>query len=298
MAKRKQPTVHGVVIVDKPAGVTSHDVVGALRRIYGERRIGHGGTLDPAATGVLVVGVGWATRLLNYFQHDTKRYTGTVTFGTATDTLDAEGQVTETISDAPYEASAVTSVLSRFTGPINQTPPMVSAIRVDGERLYEKARRGEVVERDARPVTIHRLEMIDFFDGPPPRAILDVTCSAGTYIRVLAADIGEALGGCAHLSALRRTEASGFGLDRALDLDQIQSDPSSALLSAEEAVQHMETVEVSPELAVRLRHGQRLPLDSVGAVGGVCAVLMEGEFVGMAEPKGSVLAPLMIWPST
>lgn len=298
MAKRQPPKTNGVVIVDKPAGVTSHDVVARLRRIYGERRVGHGGTLDPAATGVLVIGVGWATRLLNYFQHDTKRYTGVVSFGTATDTLDADGAVVATSMGVDYDRDAVSGALAQFRGQIEQVPPMVSAIRVGGERLYEKARRGEVVEREARAVTIESLELLDFDAGPPATATLDVICSAGTYIRVLAADIGQALGGYAHLASLRRTEASGFTLNGAHRLEQVECDPAASLLTPVEAVGQMGRIEVSENHAQKLRMGQRLALaEYPGLGGGPIAALVKGEFVGIVEVVNDAVRPVLVWPT-
>ncbi|MFZ4585966.1 MAG: tRNA pseudouridine(55) synthase TruB, partial [Acidimicrobiia bacterium] len=183
----------GLVVVDKSRGWTSHDVVGKLRRIYGTRKVGHAGTLDPMATGVLLVGIGKATRLLRFLQDDGKRYTGEITFGVSTDSLDAEGAVIEA-RDVVVTADDVQAVLPQFTGAIEQVPPMVSAIKIGGKKLYELARHGEEVERPARSVTISRLDLVGFVDGARPQATVEVECSSGTYIRSLAFDIGAAIG--------------------------------------------------------------------------------------------------------
>src|SRR5690242_15721508 len=192
----------GLVVVDKPAGWTSHDVVGKLRKIYGQRRVGHAGTLDPDATGVLLVGLGRVTRLLRYLQEAGKGYDARVVFGVATDTLDASGAVLEqhemTITRPQLETAT-----RAFVGDIEQVPPMVSAIKVGGRKLYEMARKGEEVERAARPVRIDTLVVEEFEPGPYPEAVIRVDCSSGTYVRSLAADLGTTLGGCAHLSQLR-----------------------------------------------------------------------------------------------
>src|SRR3954447_204648 len=202
MARRRPPTVHGLVVVDKPAGVTSHDVVGVLRRRLGERRIGHAGTLDPDATGVLLVGVGKVTRVLRFLTALGKRYEGEVVFGTTTSTLDAAGEVTGTFA-MDLTVDMVRTAAAGLTGPILQVPPMVSALKVDGRRLHELAREGIEVEREARPVTVHELGVTPTAD--PLVYAVEVHCSSGTYIRTIAADLGERLGGGAHLRNLRRT---------------------------------------------------------------------------------------------
>jgi tRNA pseudouridine55 synthase len=202
--------VDGVLVCDKPAGMTSHDVVARVRRLAGQRRVGHGGTLDPPATGVLVLALGRATRLLPFLPMEPKRYLARIAFGSETDTLDASGTVTATADAAGLDAAAVRGALAGFLGPQEQVPPMVSAVKVGGERLYAKARRGESVERAARPIVVHALELVDFAAGERPQATVAVTCSGGTYVRVLAADLGRALGTLAHLAALRRTAAGRF----------------------------------------------------------------------------------------
>ena len=225
MARRKPATTHGLAIVDKPIGVTSHDVVGMLRRRFGERQVGHAGTLDPDATGVLVVAVGMATRLLRFVEKTQKEYVGEVVLGVETNTLDAAGEVTAT-----YDMSTVTldqaraAAAEHLTGPILQIPPMVSAIRVDGKRLHELAREGIEIEREPRPVVVDRFD-ISATDDPLVMHI-EVECSAGTYIRSLAADLGTLLGGGAHLRGLRRTRVGSFTIAEAADPMTVNSCPS------------------------------------------------------------------------
>ncbi len=234
MARRRPPTVHGLAIIDKPAGVTSHDVVGMLRRRLGERRIGHAGTLDPDATGVLVIGVGHVTRLLRFLTALGKTYTGEVVLGTETATLDSSGDVTAT-----YEMGAVSVeqaravVAEHLTGPIMQVPPMVSALHVDGRRLHELAREGVEVERAPRPVTIHSFSVEATTD--PTVLAIEVSCSSGTYVRALAADLGRLLGGGAHLRNLRRTRVGSFTLAEATGVDDVRLLTPLELLAMYEA---------------------------------------------------------------
>ncbi len=251
MARRRPASVHGVCIVDKPAGMTSHDVVGMLRRRLGERRIGHAGTLDPDATGVLVVAVGMATRLLQFATATTKTYTGEVVLGIETDTLDAAGQVTATHEMGAIAIDDVRRVVDEnLLGDIEQVPPMVSAIRVEGRRLHELAREGIEVERAARPVTIHRFAVEP---GPEPHVLrIEVECSAGTYIRSLAADLGHLLGGGAHLRNLRRTASGSFTIDRAAPPDTCQ------LLPVATVVESLAAVTVDEATASRVATGQVL----------------------------------------
>lgn len=213
---------NGVLVVDKPAGMTSHDVVDRVRKIFGTKKVGHAGTLDPDATGVLVLGLGNATRLLPFAQAGVKRYTAVAAFGTTTTTQDASGEVIETRAVEIDRVSVETAAAS-FVGDIEQVPPMVSAVKIGGERLYRKARRGEEVERPARQIKIHSLELVDL-GAAPPEATFDVRCSPGTYIRTLVHDIGTALGCGAHLKSLRRTETSGFSEQDAIPLDDVTTE--------------------------------------------------------------------------
>ena len=251
MARRKPATTHGIAVVDKPAGVTSHDVVGMLRRRFNERQVGHAGTLDPDATGVLVIAVGKATRLLRFIEKTRKEYVGEVVLGTSTSTLDSSGDVT-----GEFDMSGVTVddarrvVAEHLMGEIEQIPPMVSAIRVDGRRLHELAREGIEVERAPRPVTIHRF---DIAEGTAHDVLqVDVECSAGTYIRTLAADLGELLGGGAHLRNLRRTSVGAFGISEAAPPDECELQPVAT------AVRSLDRVTVDEATAGLIGNGRVL----------------------------------------
>lgn len=246
--------IDGVVVVDKPAGWTSHDVVGKLRTLYGQKRVGHAGTLDPDATGVLVVGLGRVTRLLRFVQDTTKQYRGTVAFGIATDTLDAAGEILER-EPMHLEREQVAVAARRFVGDIEQLPPMVSAVKVGGRKLYEMARKGEEVKREPRSITIRRFDIQEFVPGPFPTATVLVECSSGTYIRALAADLGTALGGCAHLAQLRRLAVGPFTLDHAVTIEALAAEPEAAVHAPLEAVAHLERVTVDDETATAVGHG-------------------------------------------
>ena len=267
---RKPATVHGFVVVDKPAGMTSHDVVSRLRRRFGERRVGHSGTLDPDATGVLIVALGNATRLLQFLGDLPKSYTGEVVFGSATSTLDASGEVTARKDMSALTLERVRAAASTLIGPIMQVPPMVSAIRVGGRRLHEIAREGGEVERAPRPVTIHRLvvgDVVGMIDGNPVVSI-DVTCSSGTYIRTLAADLGVALDGVAHLRNLRRRAIGDFIVGGVHDGTSIDTAP---LQSAVAVMAHLDGINVTmasvdDETATKIRNGRSLQV--LGVAGG------------------------------
>jgi tRNA pseudouridine55 synthase len=251
MARRRPPTVHGVAIVDKPAGVTSHDVVGMLRRRIGERRIGHAGTLDPGATGVLVVGVGMATRLLRFVADGRKRYTGEVVLGVETDTLDADGAVVATHDMGPVSAVEAQRIASEhLSGEITQVPPMVSAIQIGGQRLHDLARRGIEVEREPRPVTVYSFDVAPADE--PGVLMIDVECSAGTYVRTLAADLGRLLGGGAHLRNLRRTAVGPFTIAEVRPPDEVE------LLPVVEAVRALPKVTIDDATAALIANGRVL----------------------------------------
>jgi tRNA pseudouridine55 synthase len=264
--------VNGLVVVDKEAGWTSHDVVARCRRILSERRVGHAGTLDPDATGVLLVGVGRVTRLLRFLTPLTKTYRGEVVLGTATDTLDSSGEVTGTWDMAGVSLAEVEAAARTLTGDIDQVPPMVSAIKIDGQRLYQLARAGQEVARPARRVRVLRF---DVEPAPDPGVYrIEVDCSAGTYIRSLAADLGTALGGGAHLRALRRSAIGPFIEADAHRLGEVESAAAAAtasghpyLLSPAEAVRHLQRIDIDAEMARLVSRG--LPLDrvSLGAEG-------------------------------
>ncbi|HYH48187.1 MAG TPA: tRNA pseudouridine(55) synthase TruB [Acidimicrobiia bacterium] len=264
-AGRGGETTDGLVVVDKPAGWTSHDVVARLRKIYGLRRVGHAGTLDPDATGVLLVGLGRATRLLRFLTDTGKIYRGEVGFGVATDTLDAAGTETARQPMPGLTREDLEAVLPRFLGTIAQIPPMVSAIKVQGRRLHEMARAGEVIERAPRTVRIDRIDIEAFSPGELPRAQLLVECGSGTYIRSLAADLGEAVGGCAHLAWLRRLQVGPFPVEEAHTLETVADSPEKVVLSLAEAVRHLPRIDVDGETARGVGHGAVFPAAALTA---------------------------------
>jgi tRNA pseudouridine55 synthase len=271
----------GLAVVDKAAGWTSHDVVAKARGLLGTRKIGHSGTLDPDATGVLLLGVGKVTRLLRYLGLTSKRYTGVIVLGTATSTLDAAGEVTGTWDMSGVDLAAVRAAAAALTGDILQVPPMVSAIQIDGRRLHELARAGIEVEREARPVTVHA-----FTVGEPisPGCFpIEVECSSGTYIRSLAADVGTALGGGAHLRDLRRTAIGSFSADEAVPLESLTVDH---LLPPAAALRDQASVTVDDAVAADVAHGKVLPVDVLGVAGdGPWAVLDgAGALLAVYEP--------------
>ena len=266
-------SVNGLVVVDKAAGWTSHDVVARCRGIFGQRKIGHAGTLDPDATGVLLVGLGRVTRLMRFLTVLRKTYTTDIVLGTATSTLDASGEVTATFDMRGVDPADVAAAAAALTGDIEQVPPMVSAVKVEGRRLHELAREGVAVERKPRPVTVYR-----FDTSPDParpgvyRAVVE--CSSGTYVRVLADDLGRALGGGAHLDHLRRTRIGSFGEP---DMRPIESIGPDTVLTPAAAVRDLEPVPVDDDVAASISHG--LPLDRVplGAVGDGPWAMLDGD---------------------
>ncbi len=285
MARRKPPATHGLAVVDKPAGVTSHDVVGMLRRRFDERQVGHAGTLDPDATGVLLVGVGKATRLLRFLTALGKTYTGEVVLGTSTSTLDSAGEVTGT-----FDMSAVTVEMARqaaaehLTGAILQIPPMVSAVRIDGKRLHELARAGIEVDRQPRPVSVYSFD-VDATDDPSVLRV-EVRCSAGTYIRTLADDLGRLLGGGAHLRNLRRTAVGSFGVDEARPPDEC------VLMSPLDALRDYPRVDVDEPTAEMVRHGR--VLERFTGDGPWAVVDAGGALLAVYEPFGAEAKPAVV----
>ncbi|MCL5676941.1 MAG: tRNA pseudouridine(55) synthase TruB [Firmicutes bacterium] len=252
----------GVLVLDKPPGMTSHDVVGALRRLTGQRRAGHTGTLDPAATGVLPICLGQATRAAEYLLAQDKEYRAEVTFGRATDSHDAMGQAVARAGAEGLTAGDLEEALKCFRGVIQQVPPMVSALKVGGKRLYELARQGLEVEREARQVTIHRLQLLEFRPGSEATAILDIACSKGTYIRSLARDLGETLGTGAFLSSLRRTRSGAFRLEDARSLEEVaeaakQERVGELLLTLDAALSYLPGLTVTETQARALAQGRQ-----------------------------------------
>jgi tRNA pseudouridine55 synthase len=247
----------GLILLDKPSGPTSHDMVYAVRRGAGQKHVGHAGTLDPLATGLLLMCLGPATRLSEYLSGKDKRYMARVRLGQATDTYDSQGQVTSS-SDRLPERADVEAALAGFRGPQQQVPPAFSAIKRGGQKAYDLARRGETVVLDARPVIFYAIDLVDW---QPPALVLDVHCSAGTYIRSLAHDLGQLLGCGAHLSGLRRTASGSLSVDDAVPLDRLQAaftqgDWRQFLRPADAALTDWPAVALSPADTIRVQRGQ------------------------------------------
>jgi tRNA pseudouridine55 synthase len=293
----------GVLVVDKPAGPTSADVVRRVKRALGAATAGHAGTLDPAATGVLVVCVDDAVKLQQWLAGGDKAYDATVAFGAATSTEDAEGEVVARGDPAAATAEGIRAALPRFLGELEQVPPMYSAVRVGGRRLHEAARAGEEVDRAPRRVVVHALELLVVEARGADdlvRARIAVRCGKGTYVRTLAADLGRALGVPAHLAALRRTEASGFGLDRSIGLEEAESlgrDDRAALrarlVSPAEALGFLPALAVEPAEARALAQGKRLRRDAPGPL--LRAVDAGGRLVAVCEPCPEGVKPVRVF---
>ncbi len=277
-------TPSGFLVVDKPAGPTSHDVVAQARRASGVKRVGHAGTLDPPARGVLVLALGSCTRLIRYVQDLEKEYVAEVRFGIATSTLDAAGDELER-APMPLTEAALAAVLPQFVGVIEQVPPMVSALKVGGRRLYELARRGEEVERQPRQVHIYSLVLEELSGGEYPGARLKVRCSRGTYIRALAADIASALGGRAHVERLCRTRVGPFDLAGAVALDGL-GEWRRHLLPPRAGTAGMEVRLVEGSEAEAVRHGR--PLAGGAGTGLQAIVDQEGNLLAVYRLQGSV----------
>ncbi|MDP3504410.1 MAG: tRNA pseudouridine(55) synthase TruB [Myxococcales bacterium] len=272
--------MNGVLVVDKPKGPTSFDVVQTVRRALKVKKAGHTGTLDPIATGVLAICLGDATRIVQVLTDGDKGYDATVKLGVTTDTLDAEGKTLLTRAVPALTRDGLEAVFAKFRGPQLQTPPMYSAIRKDGKRLYELARAGEEVEREARPVTVHALTLNDFSSD---ELKLSVRCSKGFFVRTLAADIGEALGCGAHLTALRRTQSGPFSIARAVPLAELVEQGVAAavgkLATLDESLAFLPEVKTTEAEAERVKHG------------GVVEVARPDEaMVRVTAPTGEVLA--------
>ena len=276
------PAGEGLVLVDKPSGVTSHDVVDALRRRLGTRKVGHAGTLDPMATGLLVLGVGRATRLLRYLSDLPKSYAGTAMLGVETDTLDADGSVVRS-SPVTSTREEVAAAASALVGESMQAPPAYSAVKVGGRRLYEAARRGEELEAPPRPIRVDAFD-VAAFDGST--FAFAVTCSGGTYVRVLVADVGRALGCGAHLTALRRTAIGPFRVDDA----QV---PEVALpVPIERAVAHLPRLPLDAEEASAASHGRAL--GPAGIAGPYAVFDPDGRLIGVYRDEGAMARPEVI----
>jgi tRNA pseudouridine55 synthase len=254
--------IDGLVVVDKPAGWTSHDVVARGRKVFGQKRVGHSGTLDPDATGLLLVGLGRVTRLLRFLTDLPKSYTGEIVLGRATSTLDASGEVVGEWDMTGTTLDDVRAAAAKFVGDIEQVPPMVSAVKVGGRRLHELARAGEQVEREALPVSVYRLDVAPASD--PGVFTVEVSCSSGTYVRVLAADLGRALGGGAHLRRLRRTAIGGFSVDEARLVEALGPE---VVLAPLEAMRGYGRAVVDEDVAADVGYGKVLGAEMLGVEG-------------------------------
>ena len=276
---------NGVIIIDKPQGWTSMDVCAKLRGIFREKRVGHAGTLDPMATGVLPVFLGRATRAVEFAADGAKEYHAVLRLGTVTDTQDVTGNVLKTNS-VTVTAADIEAVLPRFRGDIEQIPPMYSAIKVDGKKLYDLARKGKEVERKPRPVTIHALELGEQLSDTDFR--LRVECSKGTYIRTLCHDIGQALGCGATMAELRRTCAAGYTLERAVTLEQVQAaeDPAALLASVDSCFAHLPARTLTAAQAKCVRNGMAFTFPEEGEWR---VYSPEGEFLAVCYTDGGKL---------
>ncbi|MDX1437747.1 MAG: tRNA pseudouridine(55) synthase TruB [Anaerolineales bacterium] len=276
--------VSGVLVVDKPIGMTSHDVVQVIRKGTGIRRAGHTGTLDPRASGVLVILVGPAVRLSEYVSASDKRYQATLRLGSTTNTYDSEGEPTEAIPVDHLSEEIFEEALKQFEGEIDQVPPPYSAVKVKGKKAYEMARKGEDVDLEPRKIQVYSLELLEW---APPEAVIDVYCSSGTYVRSLANDLGRVLGVGAHLVGLRRTKSGQFSLRDAVSLRRLEDAFDAGnwyqfLIPAAEALSDWPSIELDPDQVEKVRHGHRVPADpeSSGLARGISS---QGDLVALLE---------------
>lgn len=287
--------MEGILNIDKPQWLSSHDVVARVRRICNTRRVGHAGTLDPLATGVLLVCVGRATRLSEYLMGQRKVYTATVRLGQTTNTYDAEGEVTEERPFSHITSSGIESALEIFRGPIEQVPPIYSALKVDGQPMYKLARAGKDVERKPRPVTIYELDLLDW---TPPNLQLRVVCSTGTYIRSLAYDIGETLGCGGHITVLRRTAVGEFNSSDAISLEDLAAQVSQDVFFAtDQAVINFPRIDANEAETQALLMGQFIPCLTDEPEASLARVYNPtGEFFGILLRQGEVWRPKKMFP--
>ena len=276
--------ISGVIVIDKPIGLTSHDVVQVVRRGTRIRRAGHTGTLDPRASGVLVVLVGPAVRLSEYVSASDKRYQAVIQLGATTDTYDSEGVVTKTASVEDITEELFEETLQQFIGEIEQVPPPYSAVKVKGKKAYEMAREGEEVELQPRRINVYSIELLEW---APPEAVIDVYCSSGTYVRSLAHELGEKLGCGAHLIGLRRTKSGRFTLRDATPLNKLRQSFDDGswyqyLIPAAEALSDWPSLELPHELIENVRHGHRIPAEQ-GSPKQIRAISEQGELVALLE---------------
>jgi tRNA pseudouridine55 synthase len=289
----RTPVPDGLVIVDKPSGFTSHDVVAKMRGIAKTRRVGHAGTLDPMATGVLVLGVERATKLLGHLALDTKVYLGTIKLGSATTTDDAEGETLSEVDASGVTDEALAAGIAKLTGDIMQVPSSVSAVKIDGKRAYARVREGEQVEIPARPVTINRFDVLSVRRaGTTVELDAMVDCSSGTYVRALARDLGADLGVGGHLAALRRTRVGPFDLRVARTLEQLEQDPGLSLDLDASVATAFARYDVDERQTAALRYGQKIAAAGVAGTYGVFDP--EGHVLALATDEGAVARPLVV----
>ena len=289
--------LEGLLLVDKPAGWTSHDVVARVRRVCGTRRVGHAGTLDPMATGLLLLGIGRATKLLTFLVGCDKEYAATVRLGQSTVTDDAEGDVLSAVDASGVPRAALDAAVARLTGAIEQVPSAVSAIKIEGRRSYARVRSGEDVHLAARPVTVRRFSVLDV---RPAGGCLDVDVevevSSGTYVRALARDLGALLGVGGHLTALRRTRVGSFGVTGAVALDQLEPGGTVPVGSMGDVARATFAVhDLSPQEAEAVGHGRRIPAARHGEPV-VAALAPDGSLVAMLDESSSEARPLVVFP--
>lgn len=285
-------TVSGFLNIHKPVGMTSHDVVAKVRRLVkpqGVTKVGHAGTLDPLATGVLILCVGSATRLSDDVMHGTKQYHATVRLGINTDTYDAEGSITEQHDTSHLTPEQIQQALRQFVGEIDQIPPMYSAIKWGGKKLYDLARAGQTVERPPRRITIHALEMLEY---SLPDVTIQVTCSAGTYIRSLAYDLGRVLGVGGYLTALSRTQSGGFKLEDAVLLDALTPENwQQFLISPRAAFADCASLDLMPQQIEAIRHGRAIPIENDTLPERVMAYAPDGQLVAILRSEANHWQP-------
>ncbi|GAA4855152.1 tRNA pseudouridine(55) synthase TruB [Saccharopolyspora cebuensis] len=292
-SKNRPPVPPGLLVVDKPSGMTSHDVVAKVRRIIGTRKVGHAGTLDPMATGVLVLGVERATKLLGHLALDTKAYLATIRLGEATSTDDAEGEVLSAADASAVPEDAVRAGIAELTGEIQQVPSAVSAIKVDGKRAYELARAGESVELAARPVTVSRFDVLALRREERGTELdVLVECSSGTYVRALARDLGAGLGVGGHLAQLRRTRVGPFGLATARTLERLAEEPELSMDLDAAVATAFPRREVDLRTARALSHGR--PVVGAGVEGTYGMFAPDGTAVALVRDAGAQAKPVLV----
>ncbi|HEY7987637.1 MAG TPA: tRNA pseudouridine(55) synthase TruB [Lapillicoccus sp.] len=292
-------TLEGLLLVDKPSGWTSHDVVARIRRVCGTRRVGHAGTLDPMATGVLVLGVGRATRLLTFLVGCDKAYAATVRLGQSTVTDDSEGDVVASADATGVSRAALDAAVAKLTGAIKQVPSSVSAIKIDGQRSYARVRSGEDVQLAARPVTVSRFVVLDVRpSGAWVDVDVEVEVSSGTYVRALARDLGTELGVGGHLTALRRTRVGRFGIGDAVPMEALERGGPVPLVGMGDAARAQFAVhELTSEEATAVGHGRRIPAAREGAPV-VAALAPDGSLVAMLDESGPEARPVVVFAAT